>query len=239
MELKKGIFLETVKSTNLYLKEKTGETGDWVQAFQQTAGRGRGNHVWLSPRGNLYVSVIVPLRDPLTQHSLALGIAAVEFCRERGVRAHLKWPNDIEIEGKKLGGVLCEVLDKKVVAGVGLNLLQEGLMETAISFEKIRRDFFKKENLQDMGRALAEKIWLWAGKKQKLSLLQKKWLEYYHGQERSYAFNGNFCFGKIKEICLLTDSLKILSNSKQIKVKASVLLEKWPFVSKTEKTSLE
>jgi BirA family biotin operon repressor/biotin-[acetyl-CoA-carboxylase] ligase len=104
-----------------------------VCADAQTQGRGRLGRSWHSPAGrNLYVSLVlrpdvaaarVPQISLLT--ALALRRALADVCPRLPVA--VKWPNDIWVDSRKLGGVLCEMdaeLDRArhVVVGVGLNL---------------------------------------------------------------------------------------------------------------------
>lgn len=124
--------LGTVGSTNDWLKERAREgTAPWtaVRADVQTRGRGRGGHAWQSPPGNLYVSIALPTPAdrPLTLLPLLVGVAVAESAREWGVDARLKWPNDVLVGERKLGGVLVEAASDgtatgSIVAGVGVNL---------------------------------------------------------------------------------------------------------------------
>jgi len=99
-----------------------------VVAARQTAGRGRGGARWHSPPGaGLWISVLLPGAGPVPPHlPLLVGLAAARavetVCAELDVG--IKWPNDVEVGGRKVGGVLCEHADGCVVAGVGLNVRQ-------------------------------------------------------------------------------------------------------------------
>jgi BirA family transcriptional regulator, biotin operon repressor / biotin---[acetyl-CoA-carboxylase] ligase len=91
--------------------------GSIVLADHQSAGRGRQDHRWEAPEGTaLLVSFVLP-PNPLL--SLAAGVAAAEAC---GPMVRLKWPNDLLLEGKKLGGILVEATSAKAVCGIGINL---------------------------------------------------------------------------------------------------------------------
>ncbi len=96
-----------------------------VLADEQLRGRGRGGSVWHSPPGaGLWLSLAVPGAQPAPQLPLRIGLAvahAVEACAP-GVRAGIKWPNDVFAEGRKLGGVLCEGVGQGVIVGVGVNV---------------------------------------------------------------------------------------------------------------------
>lgn len=92
--------------------------GDVVVADHQTAGRGRLGRAWEAPAGSgLFATFVLPL-DPLAV--FRCGVAAAEACAA-GVR--LKWPNDLMLEGRKLGGVLAEARPpERCLVGVGVNL---------------------------------------------------------------------------------------------------------------------
>jgi BirA family biotin operon repressor/biotin-[acetyl-CoA-carboxylase] ligase len=91
--------------------------GSIVIADHQTAGRGRLERRWEAPPGTALLVSFVLERHPLL--SLAAGVAAAEAC---GPEVRLKWPNDLLLEGQKLGGILVEAAPDKAVCGVGINL---------------------------------------------------------------------------------------------------------------------
>jgi len=109
--------------------------GSVFLAEEQTAGRGRGAHVWHSARstGIYCSSVLRPVLPPyeVLVLSLAAGLAvqaAIEQVDSR-VIADLKWPNDILIEGKKVCGILTEMNAEAtrvryIVVGIGVNVNQ-------------------------------------------------------------------------------------------------------------------
>jgi len=91
--------------------------GSVVIADHQTAGRGRLEHRWEAPPGTALLVSFVLAPNPLL--SLAAGVAAAEAC-DQGVR--LKWPNDLMLGGRKVGGILVEATAAKAVCGIGINL---------------------------------------------------------------------------------------------------------------------
>lgn len=103
-----------------------------VVADSQTAGRGRGGRAWASPPGvALHFSVLLRpslAPDLLPLVTLAAGCAVADAVRaETGLRAGLKWPNDLLVNGRKACGVLCEAETgpagaPAVVVGIGLNV---------------------------------------------------------------------------------------------------------------------
>lgn len=99
-----------------------------VLAQAQTRGRGRTGSPWHSPAGaGLWMSALLPMYGRVPAHlPLLVGLAAARAAESvcAGVRVGLKWPNDLEVRGRKAGGVLCEQGHGPVVAGVGLNVSQ-------------------------------------------------------------------------------------------------------------------
>lgn len=91
--------------------------GSIVVADHQTSGRGRLDRRWESPPGTALLVSFVLERNPLL--SLAAGVAAAEAC---GPDVRLKWPNDLLLDGRKLGGILVEATPDKALCGVGINL---------------------------------------------------------------------------------------------------------------------
>lgn len=109
------IHLESVTSTQDVARNLP--IGSIVIAEHQTAGRGRQEHRWEAPPGSALLVSFVLTPNPLL--SLAAGVAAAEAC-DQGVR--LKWPNDLLLGGRKVGGILVEASPAKAVCGIGINL---------------------------------------------------------------------------------------------------------------------
>jgi len=126
---------QTIDSTNTYareLAEKNSVSGLVILAEQQTGGRGRRGKSWVSPfAANIYLSIVWDFEqgaEALEGLSLAVGVAVRRALIAHGVQGvKLKWPNDIYVEQKKLGGILLEMIGDpaghcSVVIGVGLNV---------------------------------------------------------------------------------------------------------------------
>lgn len=136
--------LESVPSTQDFLKEQLklgAEEGTVAVASEQTAGRGRLERAWHSPVGKgLWVSVLIEpegQQDNWTWVPLWAGIVvkqAVERIFDKMSEFNpgdllLKWPNDVILDNRKLGGILAETVHdpkerRAVILGVGINLLQ-------------------------------------------------------------------------------------------------------------------
>jgi len=127
----------TVGSTNAIAKDlasQGAEDATVILAEQQTSGRGRLSRIFASPRGGLYMSVI--MRPKLAPENLSLiTLAAGAACASAietiaGVNISLKWPNDLYLGGRKLGGILTEAAPYSpsehkipfVVVGIGVNV---------------------------------------------------------------------------------------------------------------------
>lgn len=126
--------VESTGSTNADLVARAADPQvDRVVLIAEAQERGRGRHErqWVSPpRAQLAMSVLVRVRgiDPAVMGWLPLltGVAVVDAVRaSTGVKAVLKWPNDVLVDGRKLSGILAEIamvgVDPAVVVGVGIN----------------------------------------------------------------------------------------------------------------------
>jgi BirA family transcriptional regulator, biotin operon repressor / biotin---[acetyl-CoA-carboxylase] ligase len=106
-----------------------------VAANAQSAGRGRLGRVWVSPPGSgLYVSVVLrPAQQVIPMVTIAAGVAVAEGIQKAsGLRAELKWPNDVYVGSRKVAGVLAEAsantgdgrIIRHVVLGFGVNVMR-------------------------------------------------------------------------------------------------------------------
>lgn len=98
-----------------------------VIAQRQTAGRGRRGGAWWQAPGSLAVSLVLDAGGrggPRPVWALACGVAVAEAIRdlEPGVAATVRWPNDVEADGRKLGGILVDATPHgRAVFGIGVN----------------------------------------------------------------------------------------------------------------------
>lgn len=124
-------YFDELTSTNITAKELAHDADDGtiVVAEVQKGGRGRLGREWLSPRGGIWMSVILKPTISLAHASrltLVVGVAISKAMRKLGVDARIKWPNDILIDGKKVCGILTEVNAEMeqidyIVIGIGIN----------------------------------------------------------------------------------------------------------------------
>lgn len=135
------------------LAEEGAPHGQVVIAEEQTQGRGRRGRAWISPpRRNLYLSLVLrpnlpPIRAP--ELTLVAAVALRETLADAGCPARIKWPNDVQIDGRKLAGILTELSAtpsqiQHVILGIGVNLnlelseLSEELRSIATSVRAVR-----------------------------------------------------------------------------------------------------
>ena len=127
--------LPSTTSTNDIVKDLAqhgAPEGTVVVAEYQTQGRGRHGRSFVSPAGvGIYLSLLVrPQADihRLPQLTLAVAVATAEALAEYStLSVRLKWPNDVEISGKKVAGILCEAVlnplaSPLVIIGIGINV---------------------------------------------------------------------------------------------------------------------
>ena len=135
-----------------------------IVALEQTAGRGRQQRFWASPKGaGLYLSIVLrpgielsawPLITLMT--SLVIADALFETC---GVQSDIKWPNDILVSGRKICGILAETVEtdsgRAAIIGIGVNLtanaLPEDLRDVATSVEQ---EIGRKADAEELLRSL-------------------------------------------------------------------------------------
>ncbi|MGH7508582.1 MAG: biotin--[acetyl-CoA-carboxylase] ligase [Gemmatimonadales bacterium] len=92
------------------LAAEGAQAGTAVVAGEQLQGRGSRGRIWHSPPGGLWLSVLFrpASAGAVEVVSIRAGLAVAEALDSFGLRIELKWPNDLMLYGRKLGGVLCE-----------------------------------------------------------------------------------------------------------------------------------
>jgi BirA family biotin operon repressor/biotin-[acetyl-CoA-carboxylase] ligase len=120
---------DVLASTQDLLRERLEAGGDVrglvIRAAEQTAGRGQRARDWQSGRGGSWQSVAVPDEGALLAGSpvtLAIAVGLTGIFAEAGVSLGVKWPNDLLLHGRKVAGILCEIVRGHLLAGVGMNV---------------------------------------------------------------------------------------------------------------------
>lgn len=138
---------EVLASTNQTLWELMAQgaiAGTAVLALRQESGRGQWGRQWQSPPGGLYLSVALNPNLPVensAQLTLCSAWGIATALRSYGVPVQLKWPNDLVMNGRKLGGILTETRIQrgqitKAVVGVGINWTNS-VPETGINLQTV------------------------------------------------------------------------------------------------------
>ena len=135
------LWLESADSTNSELRRRSAGLDNLsiVAAREQTAGRGQGTHTWYAtPGANLTFSILYRFEGAsglaasdailITQVTT---LAIRDYLLGHGVRARIKWPNDIWVEDRKICGILIENtlesgMVRESIVGIGLNLNETG-----------------------------------------------------------------------------------------------------------------
>ncbi len=126
------LYYHSVTSTNDIAREQALQKaleGTAVIADQQTTGRGRLKRAWVSPQGNIAVTVVLyPARKYLHYLTMLASLAVLHGIEKTtGLKCQLKWPNDVLINNKKVCGILLESqadvdsVDYAVI-GIGINV---------------------------------------------------------------------------------------------------------------------
>jgi len=172
---RKIIYKETLDSTNNYaaILLAGGELahGTVIMAGEQTAGRGQRGSTWTAePYKNLiftcflqYDNLSVEKQEAITQ---AVSLALVQLLEDKGVKAAIKWPNDLIAGGKKIAGILIEnQLErdriKNSIIGIGLNVNQrnfEGFHATSLLNESADLTENNIFDVQSIGLLLIEAL---------------------------------------------------------------------------------
>lgn len=127
MAIRRFDVLDSTMTKAAELAAAGAESGTVVVADCQTAGQGRLRRSWHSePGSGLYVTFILRPRlspDTLPVITLALGLATAEaITRTAGLACDLRWPNDVLIRERKCAGILAQLQDSTLLAGIGINV---------------------------------------------------------------------------------------------------------------------
>jgi BirA family biotin operon repressor/biotin-[acetyl-CoA-carboxylase] ligase len=132
----KSLYIEKVDSTNKWVKVHIKELHDktLVYTFNQTAGRGRLNRTWCNiGADNIYATFVLKPSEKMAARYSSLTqylcLVLAQTMEEYEVEPKIKWPNDIQINGKKISGILAEGVNVNsdgnfdgIALGVGVNL---------------------------------------------------------------------------------------------------------------------
>ena len=153
---------ERVTSTNdvaiNLIKEQKKKMG-CVYAYLQTKGRGTFGKEWISDKGNLFGSIFFPLKNnypPFNEftiiNSIIISGVIKHFCEDKDVT--LKFPNDVFVNGKKICGILQEVITlngvKFLIIGMGINIATSPKINKEYKATNILAETKKKPKIEEI-----------------------------------------------------------------------------------------
>ena len=165
---KLSVFNKLDSTNNEALRRLTSsdESGEVILAYRQTMGKGRAGREWVSCCGNLMMTATIAIEERQRMSDLAFvgAVAVAEAVNEllpHESHAEIKWPNDLMVGNRKLGGLLIEVSSRPLIAalGIGLNLKNAPksdnfqaacLLDFNVSIKPIR-----------MSKLIAQKLGVW------------------------------------------------------------------------------
>ncbi|HOK37174.1 MAG: biotin--[acetyl-CoA-carboxylase] ligase [Bacteroidales bacterium] len=211
------IELKEINSTNFYsselIKNKIINQETIVFAYKQTDGKGLGNNKWLSePFKNILMSIITFLEIRVTDFfklNLIVSLAVIEYLKLFGVKAKIKWPNDIYVNNQKICGILIEnnisgnFISSSII-GIGLNVNQVYFDESIpnpVSLKIITGiDYNIKEQIKVLGEIVLQKIK--QNKNAAFEILKNEYLKvlFLYNEYTEFQDNSNKFKGKIIDI---------------------------------------
>ena len=154
---------EELESTNDYLIEVSNPNEYCLcVAESQTKGRGRNLKSWQSPKyENIYMSLSFSTKGELknfSSFSLVTALAVHNVLLRQNIFTEIKWPNDIYLNKKKIGGILIEAFAKGrenlIIVGIGLNVFMENNTEIERDWTSLKLEF---ENIEiDRNKIISE-----------------------------------------------------------------------------------
>ena len=153
---------ESVTSTNdvaiNLINKRKKETG-CIYAVTQTKGRGTQGKKWVSQMGNLFGSIFFPLKNNYPSFSefsminpVIISEVIKKFCRKKKIS--FKWPNDVFVDGRKICGILQELItsnDKKfLIIGIGINIVSNPNINTNYEATNVFLETKKKPTTEEI-----------------------------------------------------------------------------------------
>ena len=153
---------ESVTSTNdaaINLIKNEKRVSGCVCTDIQTKGRGTRGKKWVSDKGNLFLSIFFPLENnypPFNEFSIINPIIIYDvikhFCKKKNI--NLKFPNDILVNGKKICGILQELITsdskKFLIIGIGINIVSNPIINNKYKATNILLQIKKKPQIKEI-----------------------------------------------------------------------------------------
>ncbi len=146
------------------IQNKKSEYG-YVYAEKQIKGRGTQGKKWISKMGNLFGSIFFPLKEnypPFNEFAIIspvlISSVIKNFCADKNIT--FKWPNDVLVEGKKICGILQEVVNinnnKFLIVGIGINIVSNPDLKMHYQATNILSETKKKPKLDEIIKAVVK-----------------------------------------------------------------------------------
>lgn len=204
------ICVDKIDSTHLFMCKKARKNeiknNFALYALEQTNGVGSRDNSWQSSKGNLHLSFCLKREDladdmPMASMSIYFAFILKELLASKGSNLWLKYPNDLYVADKKIGGVMSAKIDDFVVISVGLNLISSpfkaGILDISVNLEDLIKKYLKE----------IEKKILWK------DILSKYIVEFEKSKTYTFHYNGKEV--PLKSV-LLCDDGSILFQNKRI-----------------------
>lgn len=177
------ICIESINSTHLFLCEqiRSGKIKEnfAIYALEQNSGVGSRENIWQSSKGNLHLSFCLKLQDlpkdlPLASVSIYFAFLMKEVLQSKGSKVWLKWPNDLYLNDKKIGGVMSAKISEFIIGGVGLNFKfapeNAALCDIEIPLQSLTEEFLEKLEKKPLWKNIFSKYMLEFEKSRKFSV---------------------------------------------------------------------
>ena len=147
--------VDNIDSTNTWLTQFNNVFFDSIISLKQSKGYGRLGRHWDSDIGGLYYSVVLPYRKILP---IIVGVSVSDILVKYNIDIQLKWPNDILVDGKKLGGILCHSQEPGAIVGLGINVRNNPNLSESINLSKLGFNFDKLDFIENLSKKIADTI---------------------------------------------------------------------------------
>ena len=153
--------VDNIDSTNTWLTEFNNDFFDSIISLQQSKGYGRQGRFWESELGGLYYSVVLPYKKTLP---IIIGVSASDILAKHNIDIRIKWPNDLLVDGKKLGGILCQSQGENAIIGLGINVNNNPNLSESINLSDLGCNIDKLNFIDSLSKRMAV-IMKWKEKK--------------------------------------------------------------------------
>ena len=224
------IFLESIDSTNDYLKKNNFKNKTIAYTFNQTKGKGRDQKKWVDIKNkNLALSFLMEPETIFNNniwYIAATSLALIDVIKKKRISDYwIKWPNDIYIKKSKIAGILAETIwrsnkIKKIIIGIGINVNctsgdLSALANAATSFYMQSGVVFDMNDFFNVYKdRLSEWLSILLYKKNGISAIKKNWLKHSKITNKDVIWqnHGMKIYGKIIKI---EDNGTIIFRTKQ------------------------